>query len=318
MSQCHGPSGSNRVAMRATLACLIVLGFATGPNARAETGVTYTELAPILAERCVMCHAGEFAPAGLALDDFDALMKGGANGPVVRAGEPSASELIRRITGISQPRMPMTGPPFLSETEIEMFEGWVAAGMPKGRIGAEPVPLGPARVTPGPGESVNYEHVAPILARRCAKCHTEQGLMGPAPEGYLLTSYEATLSSVDRVRVVPGHPGASELLRRIRGQAHPMMPFDGPPFLGPEEVQLIEQWIAQGAPDTEGVPAPLPVGAKLRLHGTLGERWTLDGLPLQVDGQTRLDRSPGAGDYVEARGRLGANGSVRVERLRGR
>jgi len=79
-------------------------------------------------------------------------------------------------------------------------------------------------------QATTYADVAPIFATRCAKCHAERGLMGPAPEGYRLNSYEATLSTVDRVRVVPGHPEASELVRRIRGQALPRMPFDGPPL----------------------------------------------------------------------------------------
>lgn len=52
--------------------------------------------------------------------------------------------------------------------------------------------------------------------------------MGALPEGYLLSSYAATLASGERARVVPGNPVASELVRRIRGQARPRMPYDGP------------------------------------------------------------------------------------------
>jgi len=298
------------------LGALFSLFAAVPVPALADT--TYADIAPILAERCVLCHAGEFAPAGLALDSYAALVRGGTNGPVLQAGRPEDSELINRLKGISEPRMPMTGPPFLSDDEIALFERWVAGGMPEGAVATAPVAAAAAPGLPGPGEPVSYLHVAPIFAQRCAKCHAEQGLMGPAPEGYVLNSYAATIATGERVRVVPGHPDASELVRRIRGQARPMMPFDGPPYLSADEVRLIEQWVAQGAPDAQGRPAPLPVGAELRLHGTLDARWRLDGLMLNVSGFTRIDKSPGVGDYVEVRGRVGENGVVTVERLRRR
>jgi hypothetical protein len=45
------------------------------------------------------------------------------------------------------------------------------------------------------------------------------------------------------------------------------MPFDGPPWLADEEMRLIEQWIAQGARDSEGRAAPVPAGARVRFRG---------------------------------------------------
>ena len=85
----------------------------------------------ILAERCVMCHQGEAAPLGLRLDSVDALLAGSRNGPVVKPGDPAGSELLRRLRGQSQPRMPLTGPPFLSDAEIASVETWIAAGAPR-------------------------------------------------------------------------------------------------------------------------------------------------------------------------------------------
>lgn len=287
--------------------------------AAAAEATTYADLAPILAARCAICHQGDGAPLGLKLDSLDALLAGSRNGPVVKAGDGPGSELIRRIKGTSLPRMPMTGPPFLSDAEIALFENWVAQGMARGPSGAAPPPAAaaaPAR--PGPGEQVTFAHVAPILATRCAKCHAERGLMGPAPEGYLLNSYDATLSTADRVRVVPGHPDASELVRRIRGQALPRMPFDGPPYLDAADVELIVAWIAQGARNADGLAAPLPVGADVRLHGGLEAGDRLDGLRLEIPAGARRDDSPAPGDYVEVRGRIGRDGTVTVERIRPR
>lgn len=140
--------------------------------------------------------------------------------------------------------------------------------------------------------------------------------MGPAPEGFRLTSYEATTSAAVRVRVIPGNPDASELVRRIRGHSLPRMPFDGPPFLSKDEIALIVEWIAGGARDAAGQAAPMPTGAKVRLHGILGPRWSLDGLPLIVPPGTRLDDNPRPGDYVQVRGIVNHRGDIRAERIR--
>jgi mono/diheme cytochrome c family protein len=282
-----------------------------------DSEVTFADVAPILSGRCVMCHSGPAAPRGLRLDSLEGLLAGGQGGPVVIAGDSGGSELVLRLKGERQPRMPMTGPPFLSEQEIALFERWIAAGLPAGEHTAAPPPA-PHPLRPAPGEAATYAQVAPIFATRCAKCHTEQGQMGPAPEGLRLTSYAQTLSSGERARVVPGHPDASELVRRIRGQALPRMPFDGPPYLNEKEIGLIEDWIAQGARNTEGAPAPVPRGARVRLHGRLTDYWQLDGLPLDVSRRTRIDKSPEPGDYVEVRGRLDANGGIEAERIRRR
>ena len=193
---------------------------------------------------------------------------------------------------------------------------WNAGGIQAGATDtlAPPVPVKPVR--PGAGENVTYVHVAPIFAARCAKCHAERGLKGPAPEGYRLTSYEASLSTSDRARIVPGYPNASELMRRIRGQARPQMPLDGPPYLTSEEVQLIEEWIAQGARNAEGVPAHLPRGVAVRLHGTLKAGGQLDGVDLIVGPRTSVDKVPASGAYVEVHGMLDEKGRIVVERLR--
>jgi len=296
-----------------TIVTIVALGAQVPAMAQ---GTTYVDVAPILAGRCAICHQGEGAPLGLKLDGLEGLLAGSRNGPVVKAGDPAGSELIRRIKGASLPRMPMTGPPFLSDAEISLFEQWVAQGLQVGT--AAPVVPAATPARPGPGQPVTYLHIAPILATRCAKCHTERGLVGPAPEGYRLTSHEATLSTTDRVRVVPGHPDASELVRRIRGQALPRMPFDGPPYLDDDDVELIVEWIRQGARNAKGEPAPVPAGAWVRLHGTLGEGWRLDGLPLKLTDDVRLDDLPRPGDYVEVRGHVRHDGSITAERIRRR
>lgn len=278
--------------------------------------VTYDDVAPLLATRCIVCHTGDAAPLGLRLDSLAAILKGSKRGPVVLIRTPGDSELIKRIKGLSTPRMPMTGPPFLNAEEVARFEAWISDGLQAGtaaQAGVQAVSL-----RPEPGQPATYAHVAPIFAQRCAKCHSANGIMGTAPEGYRLTSYQETLSLADRLRVVPGNPDASELVRRIRGRALSRMPFDGPPYLSEEEQNLIADWIAQGARDAAGKPAPTPVGAQLRLQGTLSSHWVIDDISPVVTASTRIDKSPKPGDLVELRARIDADGNIIAERIRRR
>ncbi|MFZ2648643.1 MAG: c-type cytochrome domain-containing protein, partial [Burkholderiaceae bacterium] len=112
----------------AQAAVLPLAALLAGAAAQAQ-GVSYDDVAPILASRCVMCHAGPGAPLALRLDSLEGLLEGSKNGPVVKAGDAPGSELIRRLEGLSQPRMPMTGPPYLSDAEVALFKRWIASGL---------------------------------------------------------------------------------------------------------------------------------------------------------------------------------------------
>ena len=304
---------------------LAALALAAGSHAaQAQPTDTWATLAPLLAERCVMCHNASAAAAGLRLDSLAGLKKGSTRGPVVQAGNPAGSEIVRRVKGSSLPRMPMTGPPWLADADVARLERWISAGLPEGTPTAKTDSKADAATTaaplrPAPGQPVTWVHVAPLLATRCAQCHTDNGAIGsvgPPPEGYRLTSYEATLSTADRVRVVPGQPAASELLRRVQGHSRPRMPYNGPPWLSAEDTQLIADWIAQGARNAQGQPAPVPVGARVRLGGTMDAQGRLDGLPLHIGPGARVDKMPRAGEAAQVRGRVGEGGRVEVERVR--
>lgn len=307
-----------KITLAWRLVPLVMTTLLTTPAVHSETKTSFSDIAPILAEKCVVCHSGQSAAAGLQLDSFEALIRGSSRGAVVKAGAAADSELIRRIKGVSQPRMPMTGPPYLSDNEIVLLERWVDGGLQQGEPAAVTAAEQPGLQRPEAGEPVTYRHVAPIFAKRCVKCHSDNGQMGRAPEGYRLNSYAATVAAGDRVRVIPGKPAASELVRRIRGQSRPQMPFDGPPYLDNEEIRLVEDWIAQGARNSEGQKSQIPVGAKIRLHGRLEAGYKLDGITLEIGPGTRIDKNPRPGDYVQVRGRIDEAGTIQVDRLRRR
>ena len=72
---------------------------------------------------CVLCHSGGTGAAGVNLDSYANIKRGSVNGPVVVPRQPGASELVRRLRGESQPRMPLTGPPYLDDATLARIEG---------------------------------------------------------------------------------------------------------------------------------------------------------------------------------------------------
>lgn len=87
-------------------------------------------------------------------------------------------------------------------------------------------------------EEVSFTaHIAPILASKCVRCHSGE----TPPDGILLGSYEE-LKEI----VVAGKPEESKFYQVISGPT-PKMPPKGNPPLPEKLVQLVRDWIAQGA-----------------------------------------------------------------------
>lgn len=91
---------------------------------------TWADINAIVTKHCVMCHSAQGAGRGLRLDSYALAMAGSKDGPVLLPGDPEGSELIRRLKGISTPRMPFLSYP-LADEEIALFVRWVEAGMPE-------------------------------------------------------------------------------------------------------------------------------------------------------------------------------------------
>jgi hypothetical protein len=100
-----------------------------GQQEKAGPGVAYQQdIAPIFEGRCVSCHSGTRPPDGLHLDSYQGVIAGSRIGKVLIPGKPQQSEIVKRIRGISKPRMPKNGPPWLSDSEISLIEKWIADG----------------------------------------------------------------------------------------------------------------------------------------------------------------------------------------------
>lgn len=91
----------------------------------------------------------------------------------------------------------------------------------------------------------DWSNVSPIFAKRCINCHSEHG----AAKGLRLDSYNAAVVGSTRGSVlVSGDPANSELVKRIRGESVPRMPFLSTP-LSQNEIDVIIRWVEAGLPD---------------------------------------------------------------------
>ena len=82
----------------------------------------------ILRARCAACHGPDAQESGLRVDSRQALLAGGDVGPAVVPGEPTKTEILRRMaTTDPDERMPPEGEP-LTAAEIAAVSRWVAGG----------------------------------------------------------------------------------------------------------------------------------------------------------------------------------------------
>jgi hypothetical protein len=90
----------------------------------------------------------------------------------------------------------------------------------------------------------SWTEIAEILDKRCTMCHSEKG----AGRGLRLDSYDALLLGSERGPVLlSGDAGGSELIRRLRGESVPRMPFLSRP-LPEDQIDLIVRWVDAGFP----------------------------------------------------------------------
>lgn len=122
------------------------IGLSSSIQAQQKAAPNYADVASVFNQHCVMCHAGPRPAYGLRLDSYENTMAGSRNGRMVVPGSPEKSELLKRIRGASRPRMPMNGPPWLSDNDAKLIENWIAAGaLPDAAAGSSLHPFGPAQ-----------------------------------------------------------------------------------------------------------------------------------------------------------------------------
>jgi hypothetical protein len=85
---------------------------------------------PILDAKCVACHGASKEQAGLRLDFYELLMKGGRDGAVIAPRNPDGSLLLQRVTLSPSDKhfMPAEGRTPLTPDEISAVRAWILAG----------------------------------------------------------------------------------------------------------------------------------------------------------------------------------------------
>lgn len=102
---------------------------ANAPSVAANTVFAAT-IQPLFNDHCVSCHGPSKHKANLRLDSYEAVMRGSKDGPVIHPGEPSKSELFRRITlpATDDDFMPADNKPPISPAGVQSIEKWITAG----------------------------------------------------------------------------------------------------------------------------------------------------------------------------------------------
>lgn len=129
-------------------------------------------------------------------------------------------------------------------------------------------------------------HVRPILNSKCVRCHGGVKKNG----GLSLLTREAALQMGEsgHPAIVPGDPGASELIFRINhSDPEIRMPLEGDP-LTEEEIDILTRWVRDGAdwethwayipPQAVAVPEAPPTWGKHELDAFVYERMAAQGL----------------------------------------
>ncbi|MCL6266320.1 c-type cytochrome domain-containing protein [Flagellimonas myxillae] len=95
-----------------------------------EAGVFAYLVDPILEDKCVSCHNASKKKGKLSFANVESLLKGGESGPAFVAGNPSASEMIRRVllNPEDEEVMPPEGKTPLTEEEIAILNFWIQTG----------------------------------------------------------------------------------------------------------------------------------------------------------------------------------------------
>ena len=94
--------------------------------------------------------------------------------------------------------------------------------------------------------------VRPLLAEQCFACHTETAL-----GGLEMRSREAFLKGGNSgPAVVPGHPGQSLLIQAVR-QTHDRLKMPPQDKLVLEQIEVLENWVREGAFWPDDPPAPV-------------------------------------------------------------
>ena len=116
---------------------------------------------PVFTQHCVSCHGRSKRKAGLRLDSYEALMRGGKHGPAIKVGDAKGSDLLRRITlaPTDDDVMPPNQRRPVSPDDAKRIEEWIAAGA-SGTLALDAIKDVPG-ASSQPAAEVTFEEIDP-------------------------------------------------------------------------------------------------------------------------------------------------------------
>jgi len=125
--------GENHLTQHMPRALRKLIGLSSGSAVIPRSNPAYfygAHVEPIFIKHCYDCHGPDEQKGRLRLDTYEALMRGGKHGPVIKAGNAKGSELFRRVTlsTSDDDAMPPQNKRPLTANEIKVLELWLAAG----------------------------------------------------------------------------------------------------------------------------------------------------------------------------------------------
>ena len=191
-------------------------------QAPATGGASFADVQVILKAKCGTCH-GDSATAGLNVNSYATLMKGGASGPVVVPQNAEGSRLVTKIMG--------GHPGQFTPEELATIKAWIAAGATEQAAGSAP-----ASVPATSSKPTFAQDIQPLFQSKCATCH---GTMG----GLDLTSFESVMrGGASGPAVTPKDPDKSLIIKKQAAGGHAGQ-------FTPQELELVRKWILDGAPN---------------------------------------------------------------------
>lgn len=123
---------NGKPAMHKTLPTIVMLILIFAPGAKSQ--ISYQDdIHPIFDEKCMGCHRGDSGDSGVNLSSYESVMSSVGekyNKNIVIPGEPDESPIVDQIEPDPSYgfRMPLSGPPYLSNDEINRIRQWIAEG----------------------------------------------------------------------------------------------------------------------------------------------------------------------------------------------
>jgi mono/diheme cytochrome c family protein len=126
---------SMRFVSKSLIAALVIVGgarFAVADEAKpadgAEAKINYEEqVQAIFRQHCFTCHGPDTAKSDLRLDNYAAMMRGGASGAVLEPGDADSSRLWKLVAHEETPEMPPKQDK-LPEATLATLKQWITQG----------------------------------------------------------------------------------------------------------------------------------------------------------------------------------------------